>query len=135
MAANFHFSSRISLIIFLFIRHCRKFPEITQLLRAMFLFSSSWSFFLFWSWRTAVCRVKIHKNEKWIPFGSSWIDKAGKDIFEFRKKFCIILSWLIPWVFLTQTNIVFMNRGIYTYMSNSYCKLCTYFTFIVLSWN
>ena len=77
----------------------------------VFIFEFS-KFFLFWSWQTAVCRVKIHKNEKWILFGGRWIFKAGKNIFQFRKKFCIILSWWIPWVFLCRTNIVFMNRDV-----------------------
>ena len=39
MAANFHFSSRILLIIFLFIPNCCKLRQITQLLESAVFFS------------------------------------------------------------------------------------------------
>ena len=96
MAANFHFSSRILLIIFLFIPNLFqivasfvRFVESRNFLSAMFLFSSC-DDFVFIFLLTGLCQANVTQNEKCPPFRGRWINKAEKSIFETRKLVCII---------------------------------------------
>ena len=93
MAANFHFSSRILLMNFLFIPsfipNCRKFRRSTQPYVRWFCFHLL-VIFVFIVWLTDWCGAKITQNEKLKYKIKRWMDFKMDTLFLLRMKNQII---------------------------------------------
>ena len=106
MVANFHFSSRIILIIFLFISkipNCRKFLHDSRNI-------VSATFFVFICSLTGWRGAKITQNEKLKYKINRWMNFKMNTIFVLRILNYIILTIQSLWVFLSRTNLHFVNR-------------------------